>query len=81
VVFGAGGHQDNVFEEIHTFCEWVVEYREKTELFIILIDTNLTTKFEELYKKYIHVENIIMGNHVEIQQYFIDNYSEIVVSK
>jgi hypothetical protein len=80
VVFGSGGHQDNVFEEIHTFCEWIIHYGEKNDLFIILIDTNLTAKIEEVYKKYGNIENIKIGNHVEIQQYFIDTYSEIVVS-
>ena len=74
VVFGNGGHQDNVFEETHTFCEWVLQYGEKSELFVILIDTNLTAKFDELKEKYTNIDNIVIGNHIEVQQYFIDNY-------
>ena len=75
VVFGSGGHQDNVFEEAHTFCDWVVKFGKKTEIYIILCDTDLTLKFNELQEKYKNIDNIIIGNHVKIQQYFIDNYS------
>jgi hypothetical protein len=74
VVFGNGGHQDNVFEETHTFCEWVLQYGEKSELFVILIDTNLTAKFDELKEKYTNIDNLVIGNHITVQQYFIDNY-------
>jgi len=75
VVFGNGGHQDNVFEEAYTYCEWIIKYGNKNELFIVLIDTNLNAKFEELKQKYINISNIIIGNHIAIQQYFIDNYT------
>jgi len=75
VVFGNGGHQDNVFEEAYTYCEWIIKYGNKNELFIVLIDTNLNAKFEELKQKYINISNIIIGNHIAIQQYFIDNYA------
>jgi hypothetical protein len=34
VVFGNGGHQDNVFEEAYTYCEWIIKYGNKNELFI-----------------------------------------------
>jgi len=76
VVYGEGGHQDNVFEEAHTFCEWVKKYGDKTDLFVVMIDTNLIDKFNELKKKYNKISNIFIGNHITIQQYFIDNYNK-----
>jgi hypothetical protein len=74
VVIGDGGHQDNVFEEAHLFCEWVITYGNKEELFVVLVDTNLYSKFHELREKYKNVSNILIGNHIEIQQHFIDYY-------
>jgi len=74
VAIGLGGHQDNVFEEAHTFCEWVIKYGNKEEIYIVLIDTDLTTNYNELKQKYENQPNIIIGDHVSIQQYFIDNY-------
>lgn len=74
VVIGSGGHQDNVFEEAHTSCEWWVKYGSKDELFVVLCDTDLEAKFIELKEKYKNTDNIIIGNHITIQQYFIDNY-------
>ena len=74
VVIGSGGHQDNVFEEAHTSCEWWVKYGRKDELFVVLCDTDLEAKFVELKEKYKNTDNIIIGNHITIQQYFIDNY-------
>jgi hypothetical protein len=76
VVIGNGGHQDNVFEEAHTFCDWVISYGNKSELFIVVCDTNLTSKYNELKEKYKHIDNILIGDHISVQQYFIDNYSE-----
>jgi hypothetical protein len=78
VVIGDGGHQDNVFEEAHSFCEWVKQFGNPAELFIVLIDTNLTAKVDELKQKYTEISNIVIGNHIEVQQYFIDNYTCIL---
>lgn len=74
VVFGNGGHQDNVFEEAHTFCDWVCKFGNDAELYVVLIDTDLTSQFEELKKKY-HKNNILVVNHVDFQQYMIDRFS------
>ena len=74
VAIGFGGHQDNVFEEAHTFCDWVIKYGNKAEIYIVLIDTDLTANYNELKQKYANQPNIIIGDHVSIQQYFIDNY-------
>jgi len=71
-VIGRGGHQDNVFEEEHTLCDWVIKYGKENEIYMILIDTDLISQLDELKEKYETHPNIIIGNHVEIQKYFID---------
>jgi len=76
VVFGNGGHQDNVFEEAHTFCEWVCKFGNTTELYVVLIDTDLTSQFNELKKKY-HKNNLLVVNHIDFQQYMIERFHEI----
>lgn len=75
IVIGSGGHQDNVFEEASTLCEWIIKFSDKNDIYIILIDTDLLHKFDRLKEKYSNIDNLIIGNHIEIQQYFIDNYS------
>lgn len=75
IVIGNGGHQDNVFEEAYNLCEWIIKFSLISDLYIILIDTDLTTKFNDLKKKFSNNENLIIGNHIEIQQYFIDKYN------
>jgi vacuolar-type H+-ATPase subunit F/Vma7 len=75
IVIGSGGHQDNVFEEASTLCEWIIKFSDKNDIYIILIDTDLLHKFDRLKENYSNIDNLIIGNHIEIQQYFIDNYS------
>ena len=75
IVIGNGGHQDNVFEEAYILCEWVKKYSIISDLYILLIDTDLTIKFNDLKKEFNDIENLIIGNHIEIQQYFIDKYN------
>lgn len=75
IVIGSGGHQDNVFEEASNLCEWIIKYNYIGKIFIILIDTDLKNKFDFIKNKYSNIDNLIIGNHIEIQQYFIDNYS------
>lgn len=74
IVIGKGGHQDNVFEETYNLCEWIIKFGNINDIYIILIDTNLEIKFNKLKEKYSNISNIIIGNHIDIQQYFIDNY-------
>lgn len=76
IVIGNGGHQDNVFEETYSICEWILQYGSKDEIFIILIDTNLIDKLNTLILKYRNERNILIGDCVKVQQYFIDNYYE-----
>lgn len=45
----------------------------------MLIDTDLIDKFNILVKKYSDISNIIFGNHIEIQSYFINNYYKLSI--
>jgi hypothetical protein len=74
VVYGNGGHQDNVFEESYTFADWVSNFGDPDLLYVLLIDTDLTTKFEQLKIKAAEQKNLLVVNHIEFQQYIIDNY-------
>lgn len=75
VAFGSGGHQDNVFEEMDTMAKWWENYKsESEEQLILLIDTDLITKFTALKEKYSSVNNVKVFNHVEFQHYMISRY-------
>ena len=66
-----------MFEEAHTFAEWCKEYGRNhgDNLYVLLIDTDLTCKFKELKEKY-HCDNIWVVNHVEFQKLIIDRYHD-----
>ena len=80
VAFGKGGHQDNVFSEAYEFSEWVETHRPVAsypdQLFVILIDTDLTSQFEVLKRRYNTSlkSNIAVCNHIEFQQMFIQYF-------
>lgn len=75
VAFGQGGHQDNVFEEMDTIAEWWKKFKhEKEEILIILIDTDLQFKFNRIKEKYKDVNNVLVFNHIQFQQYMINTY-------
>ena len=76
VCFGKGGHQDNVFEEEDTIANWWKNNKNKEEkiYIVILIDTDQETQFNNLKNKYNDVNNILIFNHVQFQQYIINNY-------
>jgi len=76
VAFGSGGHQDNVFEEIDTVAEWWDTNKSTAtqEFLVLLIDTNLEEKFARIKEKYDQVENILVFNHHEFQEYIIERY-------
>jgi len=77
VTAGGGGHQDNVDDELVELCKWVKKYHTADgKLWIIIWDTDLTTKFNTLKKDNLDVPNLLIVNHVEFQQYIIDNYWE-----
>lgn len=76
VAYGSGGHQDNVFEEVDTLAEWWVKYKKcSQETLIMLIDTDLTSKFNRLKEKYQAYTNIKVFNHLDFQTYIIENFS------
>lgn len=75
IVYGSGGHQDNVFEEADHLCECVSTFHPNSqEIFVVLIDTDLLTKVDILKTKYQHISNIFIGNHFEFQKYLINHH-------
>jgi len=75
ISYGSGGHQNNVFDEMDTIAEWWKNYKfETNEILIVLIDTDLITKLARLKEKYINVNNVMVFNHIEFQQYMINTY-------
>lgn len=75
IVFGTGGHQDNVFIEADDLCTWIKNFRiNNKEIFIILIDTDNEQKFISLKNKYDAINNIKIVNHCEFQEYLINTY-------
>ena len=67
IVFGEGGHQDNVFHEAAQFADWVQQYGDTNKIYVLLIDTDLTNKYNELVRKYDN-NNLWVVNHVEFQE-------------
>ena len=77
VTAGGGGHQDNVDDELVEICKWVKKFHnDDGKLWVIIWDTDLTKKFNALKKEYLDVPNLLVVNHIEFQQYIIDNYWE-----
>lgn len=73
IVFGEGGHQDNVFHEAAQFGDWVQQYGEDDKIYVILIDTDLKSKYDDLCSKY-DSDNLWVVDHVEFQQR-LNNYA------
>ena len=71
ICFTGGGHQDTVFDEVHTFGDWAAEYGDLDKLYIMLIDTDLDKQFKELSEKFKNNSNIHVVNHVELQYLLI----------
>ena len=74
ITINNGGHQDNAFEEAHCMGDWIVKYGKPEELYVLLIDTDLTDQFNELQQKY-HKNNLLVVNHIDFQQYLINEYN------
>ena len=74
ITISNGGHQDNAFEEAHCMGDWIVKYGKPEELYVLLIDTDLTAQFNELRQKY-HKNNLLVVNHINFQQYLINTYN------
>ena len=71
---GAGGHQDNVFNEEKRWLEWGRDISEKKDLtYIALVDTNAKKEYDKLKKEFDNPQgNIWVVNHVELQERLID---------
>lgn len=54
--------------------DWIVKYGKPEELYVLLIDTDLTAQFNELRQKY-HKNNLLVVNHIDFQQYLINTYN------
>ena len=78
VAFGKGGHQDNVFAEAHEFGEWVQKFGRPNELYVILIDTDLTSQFKELQLKF--QRSVLVCNHFDFQNFLLSQSSKKVIS-
>ena len=78
VVYGEGGHQDNVFEEAHTLCDWVMNHNDLigNQYYFVLIDTDLIYKFNDLHKKYKDVPYLFIVNNLSFQNYIIKNFEQ-----
>ncbi len=75
IVYGCGGHQDNVFDEANNLCEWIVKFHKNTDMkFVLIIDTDLLVKFDKLKYNFKDIKNIIISNHLDFQNYIISNY-------
>jgi ribosomal protein L25 (general stress protein Ctc) len=72
VVYGKGGHQDNVFVEAHEFGEWVLKHGNDDELYVLMIDTDLSLQFNALKKKF-DMKNIMVCNHVDFQRILLQH--------
>lgn len=66
IVFGEGGHQDNVFHEASQFGDWAKQFGKEDKIYVLLIDTDLQNKYNELKEKY-DSTNIWVVNHTEFQ--------------
>jgi hypothetical protein len=53
---------------------WDIFYGNETELYIILLDTNLIEKLNDLIVKYKENPNLLIGHHINVQQFIIDKY-------
>ena len=67
IVFGEGGHQDNVFHEAAQFGDWARKYAKEDKIYVILVDSDLQNKYNELKEKY-DSDNVWVVNHIEFQQ-------------
>uniref|UniRef100_A0A6C0C8N5 Uncharacterized protein n=1 Tax=viral metagenome TaxID=1070528 RepID=A0A6C0C8N5_9ZZZZ len=72
VCYGSGGGQDGVFIEANYFGEWASEYGMDGKLYCILIDTDQTTKFNNLKNKFSNYNNIHVVDHMDLQRLLIN---------
>lgn len=74
ITYSNGGHQDNVIQEACEFCEWVIKYGQKNDIYIVLIETDRIKQVNLLKTKY-YKNNILIVNYIELQSYFLAHFS------
>ena len=77
ICVGDGGHQDNVFLETVSLLEWVDKHGDNNHLYIAMIDglnNKATKKYNSLKQKYLHLKNVFIGDHQEVQKHLKGNY-------
>lgn len=74
VVYGNGGHQDNVFEEMDVLADWWKNHKHGKchDILVLLIDTDHLDKVLRLREKYSMCDTVFIFDHIEFQQYIID---------
>lgn len=76
VCVGDGGHQDNVYHETVSFLDWVNNHGRDC-LYVAMIDglnDKAIKKYDNLKQNYLHLRNVFVGNHQEVQTYLKENY-------
>ena len=76
VCFGAGGHQDNVLDEITQFCDWsqiqIQTQNNNQKVYIVLYDSVNTSKlFNDIKKKYKNI-NLLLTDSKNFKKDFLD---------
>lgn len=77
VAFHSSKHRDKVFNEAEALCNWVKDIGSTLymhDMFVVLIDTYDTKTLHRLKRTYRNVPELIIGNHRDIQRYFIEYY-------
>ena len=76
--YSNGGHQDNVGKECFEMAEWFQKYKKSEDLAVLLIDTDRQKELQQLKTSVHDPQNgLIVVNHIEFQQYLIDNYKPV----
>ena len=58
-------------------ADWWSKYKKDSiDYLLILIDTDLIEKFNIIKNKYNSIKNILVFNHVNFQEFIINNYFE-----
>lgn len=68
---GTGGHQDNVGREVLEFIDWVNEHHDPYKIYILILDGIYHKNCPEYIEK-AEWNNILIGNHIEIQEMIYD---------
>lgn len=68
---GKGGHQDNVRREVLEFIDWANKNNDQYKIYILILDGIYHKNCSEYIEK-AEWNNILIGNHIEIQEMIHD---------